>query len=135
MKMRYVMRVRMKSEEGFVLPLMLGVTLVMSVLMLGVASRLEVKTFSYERRQVMLRMILLEKETVLALDAMVRELDTMSDYELLPNSLVLRNGVRVNLNTISVGEKLQVGYNILYNESMRQGSLNFDKRRGVIHVE
>ena len=129
----YVMR--MKSEEGFVLPLMIGVTLVISALIFGVASSLEVKTFSYERRQTMLRMTLFEKEAVLAVDAIVRELDAMSDYELLPSSLMLRNGIRVSLNAMLVGKNLQVRYSLLYNKHMRQGSLNFDKSSGVIYVE
>lgn len=104
------------NEKGFILPLMLVISLVFASLLLTMADRLESQVFSYQRRQLFQKIALLEKETVHRIYG--------REWEPGIHTLSLANGLSVALNIQEQEEALEIGYHFIYNGYMSFGTLN-----------
>lgn len=125
----------LKNEDGFILPLMLGIFLVTATLLLMLSSQLEIKAASYLRTQDYLRLNILEQEGMMLLEEMLANIEMTDDMVPIYERFALgRSGVfEVNISFLQ--EKLEINYQIVYNEFVRERRLMYRFNGGIIFLE
>jgi len=102
------------NEKGFMMPMMLGISLIFASLLLTMAGRLESQAFSYERRQLYQQMAVYEMEAIHIIDAWLDELPENGAFQLnLASGLPLYIHVSDN----------EVNYRFIYGDYAVNGSL------------
>lgn len=125
----------LKNEEGFILPLMLGIFLIVAALLLMLSSRLEVKVASYSRTQDYLRMNILEQEGLRVLERMLATMEISEAMEAVAGHFFLSRGARIEINISFLQNSLEIDYQIVYNGFIRQRRLQYRFDHGVTFLE
>ena len=127
----------LKKEEGFILPLMLGVLLIVSSLLLLMSAQIEIKASSYARTQAYLRLNVLEAEALQLIRARASEWEVQEDWEDLRlfDHFRLERGAILMLDVSFGSEHLAIRYQIHYNESMRERRLLYFFDGGSVFLE
>lgn len=119
----------MKNEHGIILPLTLCISLIIALLLLHFAQRLESQVRTYELEQHHLLFTILEKE---CLSFIINEL---SDPDLIPTgsiptkTILLHNGTSATFTYTNGIESLDVTYKFLYNEYLGQRTVEYHKKQ------
>jgi hypothetical protein len=129
------MMVMLKNEEGFILPLMLGIFLIIAALLMMLSSQLEVKVASYARTQDYLRMNVLEQEGLSVLEGLLLNIKVTDDMENVSEFFSLSRGARIEVNISFLENSLEIDYQIVYNNFIRQRRLLYSFDYGLIFLE
>ncbi len=119
----------MKNEQGIILPLTLCISLIIALLLLHFAQRLESQVRTYELEQHHLLLTILEKECLSSI------IDELSDPNFIPTSsmpartILLHNGTSATFTYTNGIESLDVTYKFLYNEYLGQGTVEYHKQQ------
>ncbi|MCL1949203.1 MAG: hypothetical protein FWF59_05685 [Turicibacter sp.] len=108
------------NEKGFIMPLMLGLALIFSSLLLTLAGRLESQAFSYGRRQAYLSLALMEMETIHRIHDLQ---ETGAAYD--ENLLYLESGTPVSLTMEEIEDIMKITYRISYHNYFVSGALSW----------
>jgi len=111
-----------KNEKGFVIPIMIAITLVVAYLLLMLATQLEVKVASYERTRNHMVMSLLEQEGLERIESFLEEADRFDNFS---STWTLRRGAIMRISITKREGFFDFRYQILYNGHMRGGNLSF----------
>ena len=125
----------MKNEEGFILPLMLGIFLITAVLLLMVSSQLEMKTASYSRTQDYLRMNVLERAGLRMLEELLVSLEVSDAMVSISEHIPLSRGAEIEINVNFLKKGLEIDYQIVYNDFIRQRRLLYRFDEGFTFLE
>lgn len=127
--------VMLVNEEGFILPLMLGIFLITASLLLMLSSQLEVKAASYSRTQAYLRMNVLEQEGLKILEEMMSNIEVTDDMEQVNERFSLSRGAGFEVNINFLQNSLEINYQIVYNYFVRERELLYRFDDGVIFLK
>lgn len=123
-----------KNEEGFILPLMLGIFLITAALLLTLSSQLEIKAASYSRTQDYLRMNVLEQEGLRILEEMLLNIEVSGDMENVSERFSLSRGAGFEVNINFLQNSLEIDYQIVYNYFIRERRLLYRFDYGIREV-
>ena len=124
-----------KTEEGFVLPLMIAITFVVAYLLLMLATQIEVKVASYDRTRTYMVMNLLEREGLEKLEDFLSTAEMDDDFS---HTWVLRNGVgsaKITVNATKIEDFFAFYYQIIYNGYIHSRRLSFCLEKGVTFLD
>ena len=117
----------MKDERGFVLPLLLGILLIMSALILGLASQIEIKTASYGRVRTYLRLNVAEQT---GRDYIYQLITNATENQSLHNRIgkldTLRNGI-FSYEIVVDDFQVLVFYDVYLNAIRRHNQIRIDQ--------
>jgi hypothetical protein len=125
----------LENEEGFILPLILGILLITAALLLMLSSQLEIKAASYSRTQDYLRMNILEQEGLRVLEGRLSNIEVSEDMENISARIPLSSGARFELNINFLQNSLEIDYQIVYNDFIRERKLLYRFDEGIIFLE
>ena len=129
------MMVMVRNEEGFTLPLMLGILLMTATLLLMLSAELEMKVVSYSRTQDYLRMNVLEQEGLRRIEQMLSGLEITDDQAPISERFSLSRGARIEVNINFLQNSLEIDYQIVYNDFIRTRSVRYRFDEGIIFLE
>ena len=124
----------MRNEEGFILPLMLGILLVTATLLMTLSAQLEMKVASYARTQNYLRMNVLEREGLRQLEELLNNLEVSEQMAPVFEQISLSRGAKIEININFFQNSLEIEYQIVYNNFVRQRSLLYRYDEGIIFL-
>ncbi|MCL2559194.1 MAG: hypothetical protein FWE07_01790 [Turicibacter sp.] len=126
-----------RKEEGFVLPLMLGLLLMTAALLLMLSARLEIKAASYARTRDYLRMNVLEQEALQVLGAFLTDFE-VSDQMIgtgISERFSLSRGALLTVEIDFLQNSLEMFIQIVYNDFVRERELQYRFGEGVVFLE
>jgi len=111
------------NEKGFMMPMMLGISVIFASLLLTMAGRLESQAFSYNRRQLFQKMTLMEMEAV---HHIYHWLETADDLD-IPPEIWLAQGLPLTVNIRQQDNLFEIRFQFTYNNYLGHGSVNWRK--------
>jgi len=124
----------MRNEKGFILPAILGIILIVSTLLLMMASQIEVKSTSYGRTQDFWRLNLLEREGLAMLESRLSSLEMNEDFNGFSETISLRDGGVMNVEVSFSNGGMEIAYRVVYNRFVRTGQINYDMDHGFVFI-
>ena len=122
----------MKNEEGFILPAILGIILILATLLVMIASQIEVKSASYERTQNIWRLNLLEREGLLLLEERLQIRAADENRDDFSETIPLRRGSTMNVEVNFSEESVEIAYRVVYNGFVRVRRVNYETDQGFV---